>query len=81
MTALEMRHLRGNLGLDEVIMVGPHNGISAAVGRDTRELVLSFPIHMRTQQEVDCLQVRKRIFTRTGHADTLISDFQFPEFL
>ena len=64
MTALEMRHLRGNLGLDEVIMVGPHDGIRAAVGRDTRELVLSFPIHMRTQQEVDCLQVRKRIFTR-----------------
>ena len=64
MTALEMRYLRGNLGLDEVIMVGPHDGISAAIRIDTRELVPSLPIHVRTQQDVDSLQVRKRIFTR-----------------
>lgn len=48
----------GNLGVDEAMRVGPHNGISALLA-ETPESSLSV-CHVRTQQEADSLQASKR---------------------
>ena len=54
--------------LDEVMRVGPHDGISALIKRDPRQLCRRFSLShpfVRTQWKGGHLQARKRVFTRT----------------
>lgn len=62
---------------------GSHSGLSALRWRETR--VCSFSRHVKTQQEVSCLQVRKRASAETEWARTchctwerLAGIFRFP---
>lgn len=56
--------------LDWVPLKYISDGISALIGKDTREQAVSLS-HWKTQQEVSCLQARKRDLARTNHAHTL----------
>lgn len=55
--------------------VGPHDGSSALLRRDNKELASSL-CPVRTQQEGGCLQAGKKALTRTQPTSTLTSDFQ-----
>ena len=51
------------LGLDEVMRVGSHNGVCALIARG-RESSAPSLCHVKTQQEGDHLQARKSTLTK-----------------
>ena len=62
--AFEYGAFRECLRLDDVIRVGPHDGISALMRRDTKmSLDVSLYWHQRIQSEGGCLQTRKKAIT------------------
>ena len=67
-----------HLGLDEVMRVGPCDGISVLVRRRREKRALPLH-HVRTQQEGSCLWTKKRGVTRTESAGTLFLDVQPPD--